>query len=133
MIFIDTSAIYALADRADPNHAAATECLASLLESRARLLTHNYVLVEAMALLQRRLGLDAALALAADVSAFEVEWITRQTHVAAVAALDEVGSRGVSLVDHVSFLVMEGRGVDRAFVFDQDFASRGFKTRPYEA
>lgn len=130
MIFIDTSAIYALADRADPNHADATECFAALLESRARLLTHNYVLVEAMALLQRRLGLDAALALAADVSAFEVEWITQQTHAAAVAALDAVGSRGVSLVDHVSFLVMEGRGVDNAFTFDQDFAAQGFKTRP---
>lgn len=132
MIFIDTSAIYALADRADPNHDDSTEYLAALLESRARLLTHNYVLVEAMALLQRRLGLDAALALAADVSAFEVEWITRQTHIAAVAALDEVGSRRVSLVDHVSFLVMERRGVDKAFVFDRDFAGRGFKTRPRE-
>lgn len=127
MIFIDTSAIYALADRADPNHARATERFATLLESGARLLTHNYVLVEAMALLQRRLGLDAALRLAADVAAFEVEWVTQRMHDAAVASLDEGGSRGVSLVDHVSFLVMTSRDVQRAFAFDEDFAVRGFE------
>ena len=127
MIFIDTSAIYALADRADPNHARATECFAALLESGAPLLTHNYVLVEAMALLQRRLGLEAALRLAGDVGAFEVEWITQRMHEAAVAALDEGGLRGVSLVDHVSFLIMENRGVREAFAFDDDFAARGFE------
>ena len=127
MIFVDTSAIYALADRADPNHAPATECFAALLGSEARLLTHNYVLVESMALLQWRLGLDTALRLAADVGAFEVEWITQRMHDAAVAALDDPGSRGVSLVDHASFLVMESRGVGEAFAFDEDFAARGFE------
>jgi len=127
MIFIDTSAIYALADRADPNHPAATECFAWLLESRARLLTHNYVVVESMALLQRRLGLEAALRLAADVSGFEVEWVTQRMHESAVAALQERGSRGVSLVDHVSFLVMDDRDVHRAFAFDDDFKARGFE------
>ena len=130
MIFIDTSAIYALADRADPNHAEAARCFAGLLESRTRLLTHNYLLVESMALLQRRLGLHAALALATDSSAFEVEWITPRTHAAAVSALDEVGSRALSLVDHVSFLVMEARGVHEAFAFDQDFEARGFELVP---
>ena len=127
MIFIDTSAVYALADRADPNHRRATECFAALLESGARLLTHNYVLVEAMALLQRRLGLDSALRFAGDVGAFEVEWITQRMHDAAVVALDDGGSRGVSLVDQVSFLVMESRGVHEAFAFDEDFAARGFE------
>ena len=127
MIFVDTSAIYALADRADPNHARAAECFATMLESDAGLLTHNYVLVESMALLQRRLGLDAALRLAADARTFEIEWITQRMHESAAASLAAAGSRGISLVDHVSFLVMEGRGVSKAFAFDQDFTTRGFE------
>lgn len=126
MTFVDTSAIYALADRADPNHQRAVKCFATLLESGARLVTHNYVIAESMALLQRRLGLQSALRFASDVRSFEVEWVTAPVHEAAVAALAENGSRGVSLVDHVSFVVMESRGLSRAFAFDADFGARGF-------
>jgi len=127
MILVDTSAIYALADRADPNHQLAVKCFATLLESGARLVTHNYVITESMALLQRRLGLQSALRFAADVRSFEVEWVTAPIHESAVAALGESESRGISLVDHVSFLVMQARGLERAFAFDADFAARGFE------
>src|SRR5262245_6691324 len=59
VIFLDTSAIYALADVGDPNHELGRSRLASIVEDGVRLLTHNYVLVESMALLQNRLGLEA--------------------------------------------------------------------------
>lgn len=127
MTFIDTSAIYALADRADPNHMRAIRCFATLLRSGSRLLTHNYVLIESMALLQHRLGLAAALSLAENAGAFEIEWITPTLHAAGVAALAETGSNGVSLVDQVSFAVMKQRGASRAFAFDDEFAARGFE------
>ncbi len=126
MTFVDTSAIYALADRADPNHQRAVKSFATLLESGARLVTHNYVITESMALLQRRLGLQSALRFADDVRSFEVEWVTAPIHEAAVAALADSGSRGISLVDHVSFVVMKARGLERAFAFDADFISHGF-------
>ena len=59
MIFPDTSVIYAMADQEDP------------LRERAKghfqaILTHDYVLVEAMALIQSRLRFAAALKLARD-------------------------------------------------------------------
>ena len=41
MIFLDTSAIYALADGGDPNHA--VERLQEILSFGEELLTHNYV------------------------------------------------------------------------------------------
>ncbi len=41
-------------------------------------------------------------------------------------ALAESGSCGISLVDHVSFVVMKARGLERAFAFDADFISHGF-------
>lgn len=60
MIFLDTSAIYALADVADPNHKRAKTNFQQALQSDEELLVHNYILVESTALLQNRLGLEQA-------------------------------------------------------------------------
>ena len=127
MTFVDTSAIYAWADAADPNHRTAVRALQRLLESGEDLLTHNYVLVESMALLQSRLGLAAATKFAADAKTFVVEWVDDDLHAAGVGALEASRKRRLSLVDHVSFLVMKRRGVDTAFAFDPDFTAAGFQ------
>lgn len=126
MIFLDTSAIYALADRADANHGRAKARFAGLIRADETFLTHSYVLVEAMVLIQHRLGLAATLAFARDAEAFEVEWVDGRLHKEAVAQLIAHGRRRVSVVDEVSFLVMRTRGVRTAFAFDRDFAAEGF-------
>lgn len=127
MIFIDTSAFYALADRADPRHGVARRRLEAAVASGEGLLTHNYVLVETTALLHRRLGLKAALEFARSARAFEMEWIDQDLHEAAVESLARSAKRGVSLVDHVSFLVMRARRVQSALAFDEDFVREGFR------
>jgi uncharacterized protein len=124
--FVDTSAIYAWADAADPNHRTAVRALQALLERGEDLLTHNYVLVESMALVQARLGFAAVMKLAADASTFVVEWVDDDLHAAGVSALQASGKRRLSLVDHISFLVMRRRRVETAFAFDPDFAVAGF-------
>ena len=127
MIFLDTSAIYAWADAGDRNHRVAVRRLQAILESGDELLTHNYVLVESMALLQARLGLSAATKLAKDAASFVVEWVDDDLHAVGVAELERTKKRQVSLVDHISFLVMKRRNVAMAFAFDPDFASAGFQ------
>lgn len=127
MIFLDTSAIYALADQTDPQHAPAKERLQAVLESGEGIFTHNYVLVEAMALIQSRLGLGAALRLARDSRVFDIEWVEEATHEEAVRRLARLGRRGVSLVDQVSFIVMRRRGARSALAFDADFEAEGFR------
>jgi len=126
MIFIDTSAIYALADRADPWHQAAKERFEGLLRGGERPLTHNYVLIESMALLQHRLGLDAAIQFGRDARAFVIEWIGEKTHEKVLNSLRVVSRREVSFVDHVSFFVMRSRGVRVALAFDRHFEAEGF-------
>lgn len=126
MIFLDTSAIYAWADAADPNHHTAVRHLQAILARGAPLLTHNYVLVESIALLQARLGLAAATKLAQDSTMFVIEWVDDDLHAAGMSELERSTKRHVSLVDHVSFLVMRRRKVETAFAFDPDFASAGF-------
>ena len=130
MIFLDTSVIYALADQADPQHENAKGRMQAALESREEILTHNYVLVEAMALLQSRLGLEAALGLARDSRTFDIVWVDEATHEEAMRRLNRQGKRRVSLVDQVSFLVMRRRGVRIAMAFDRDFEEEGFRLFP---
>lgn len=127
MIFLDTSAIYAWADGADPNHHAAVRRLQAALDSGDELLTHNYVLVESLALLQSRLGVGAALKLAKDATAFVIEWVDDELHASGIRELGRSKKRHVSLVDHISFLVMRRRHVTVAFAFDPDFSSAGFE------
>lgn len=127
MIFVDTSAIYALADRGDPRHAEAKKRFEALLADGQPLLTHNYVLVESLALVQRRLGTTAAIKLAKSASSFEVVWIDSGLHEEAVRRFARTTRRRVSFVDEVSFYVMKSRGIETAFAFDADFANRGFR------
>ena len=126
MIFLDTSAIYAWADTADPNHRAALRTLERILKESQAFVTHNYVLVEALALLQARLGTEAAIKLARDSKAFVIDWVDDDLHEAGVRELARSRSRKVSVVDHISFLVMRRRGLATAFAFDDDFAAAGF-------
>ena len=126
MIFVDTSAVFALASARDLKHYAARRQFDALLRTRRRLLTHNYVLSESMALLRGRLGWEAALAFASEARAFEVEWVDESLHDTAVAAL-RTAPRTVSLVDQMSFLVMRRRGIDEAFAFDRHFSAAGFR------
>lgn len=127
MIFVDTSAIYALTNRLDLRHAVATERFRSLLDAEERLLTHNYVLAEAISLLQRRLGVAAALSAAENADTFEIEWVDRELHAQALRRLAASAARRVSFVDQVSFAVMRRYGVTTALAFDQDFVVEGFR------
>jgi uncharacterized protein len=127
MIFLDTSAIYAWADAGDPNHRTSVRRLEAILEAREALLTHNYVLLESLALVQARLGLSAAVKLAKDSHAFVIEWVDEELHGVGLRELERSKQRHVSLVDHISFLVMERRNVGTAFAFDPDFTAAGFR------
>ncbi len=130
MIFIDTSALLALLDRDDAFHDAAATVLRGP-GGDSRILTHEYVLVEATAIAQRRLGLGAVRHLTDDLLPLaEIAWVDERLHAEAREALLAAGRRGVSLVDWTSFIVMRRHGVRRAFTFDQDFAEEGFEIVP---
>lgn len=125
-IFVDTSALYAVLDEDDPHHAEAASSLPTLLEV-ADLVTHNYIHMESHLLVRRRLGMVAAAALIDRLlPSMRTVWVDEGTHRAAVEAWRAGGGR-VSLVDHVSFIVMRTLEIDRAFAYDADFERRGFQ------
>lgn len=129
-VFVDTSALYALLDRDDDAHGHAAAAFPELLEHE-HLVTHNYVVVEMVALVQRRLELPAVRTLTQDLlPALETVWVTPEVHAAASGSLLAGLRRRPSLVDWVSFELMRRLDIETAFAFDADFAAQGFHTVP---
>ena len=126
MIFLDTSAIFALADARDANHDQARQLFDQALRTGQEILVHNYVVVESAALLQSRLGLNISLRFLDEAQAFHIHWISSTDHQQAVALLNDRSKRELSLVDCVSFVVMRQFGVSEALTFDSDFQQEGF-------
>ena len=118
--------IFALADVSDPNHVRAIALFKSALDSGEPLLVHDYIIVEATALLQRRLGADAALQFLSDSTAFQIHWLTAEDHQEAVDLLRLRRRRDLSLVDCASFVIMHRYAISEALAFDADFEREGF-------
>ena len=126
-VFIDTSALYAILDRDDANHPRAKEAWRALLARDESLATSNYVVLEATALVQHRLGMKAVAVLTREVlPVMAIEWVSEADHREATAALLAAGKRRLSLVDSVSFVLMRRLGIESAFAFDPDFEVEGF-------
>jgi predicted nucleic acid-binding protein len=126
-VWVDTSALVALLDTRDPNHARAHAIWERLRGGRPVLVTGNYVVAEAVAVLQRRLGMDAVDTLVDDIlPAVTVAWVDGAVHAAAINSLRAARRRGLSLVDCISFEQMRRLGITAAFAFDPHFEEQGF-------
>ena len=130
-VLIDTSAFFAVLDAGDEYHQRADEIWRSLVLGEERLLSTSYVLVETIALVQRRLGITALRVFQEDVmSLITIEWVDESSHRAAMTGLLSSGRKRLSLVDFVSFDAMRRFGIKTAFTFDRHFREQGFGCLP---
>lgn len=127
MILLDTSAIFALASDSDVNHVTAQKLIDKIYQEDNELSVHNYVVVEAITLLQSRLGFKAATQFSADVEKFRHIWVTQEIHKAAKQYWLKQAKSKLSLTDCVSFVVMLKEKIDIAFAFDKHFEQAGFR------
>lgn len=131
MIFVDTSAFYALLDGDDTEHSRALKLWEREPPGEGGLVTTNYVVLESMALLQSRLGMPAVRIFRdAILPLVRIEWIDEVAHAQAVSAFIAAARRGLSLVDLTSFETMRRLGIRSAFTFDRHFRQYGFETLP---
>lgn len=129
-LFVDTSALYALLDHDDPNHQSAKAFWSSLPDDETPI-THNCVLLETCALIQRRLGVEALRSLVDEVmQPISTLFVDEGLHQTAVATVLAARRREVSLVDRVSFEVMRRLSLTTAFAFDAHFTEFGFQALP---
>lgn len=131
MVFVDTSAILAILDPSDINHRRSLECWEDLLRRAQPLLTNNYVLVESIAVSQKRFGMQAVETLQIELIPFlQVEWIDEEQHAAILDKLLATNQRKLSLVDCSAFETMRRAGVETVFTFDEHFRGEGFQVMP---
>jgi predicted nucleic acid-binding protein len=127
-VFVDTSAFLAVLAADDEYHTAAAAIWRRLISDEEPLVTNNYVLVETVALLQRRVGLQAVRAFQSKVMpSLLVRWVDETLHEQALTSVLSANRRNLSLVDCTSFQTMRQDGINRAFTFDQHFAEQGFE------
>jgi len=125
--FVDTSAIFAFLDQHDGNHLLATRRFSWLTSSGFTAVTSNHVVVEACALLQRRIGLNAVRTFREEVLPLLVtRWVSERQHERGLSALLAANRRKLSIVDCVSFEIMRDNGIEKALAFDQHFEEQGF-------
>jgi len=131
MIFVDTSAFLAILTPADLNHSRAMQCWQDLLEEDQVLLTNNYVLVESIVIIQKRLGLSKVHDFQDKMLPFlAIEWIDEKQHNAALQRIFSTNRRQLSLVDCSGFETMRHLKIDKAFTFDSHFPEQGFDVIP---
>ena len=129
VIFVDTSAIFALVDRSDPAHGSTVEAFGQF--TPGSLVTHRYVVVEVAALARRRLGTGWIARIFDELlPTIDVAAVDDSTHHIALAEFRASGGAGPSLVDRTSFAFMRERDIESAFAIDRDFTVAGFNVIP---
>ena len=130
-IFIDTSALFALLAEEDSQHDTAVEVWGNLVEQQIVFFSNNYVLVEGMALIQNRLGLEFVHHMQSSIVPFvSLDWIDEECHQSIIDRLFVTNRRSVSMVDHSAFETMRRLDIQTVFTFDPHFREQGFSVIP---
>lgn len=120
----DSSAILALLDADDADHARATATADRIAIERRPSFVTNYIEAEAHALLLRKLGRAIARQWLLTGS-LPVLHVLPQEEERAKAILVTHADKDWSLCDAISFAVLEARGARMAFTFDRHFRQYG--------
>lgn len=126
-IFADTSGLFALLVKNDYMYVRARENFKYFAENNVQLVTSSFVLVETTALLQRRIGLAPVNDFNAKIlPLLEIVWVDDKWYAKAAQRLLAQNNRDISLVDCLSFEIMENLRIECAFAFDRHFEENGF-------
>lgn len=131
-VFWDTAAFVALGNRDDRWHAAAAQISADLEASDALLITTDAVLTETANLFSRAAWRKLARQLvdavwqSVDVGLAEVVRVDENLWRRGWQLFCERPDKNWSLTDCISFVVMQERGIARAFTADRHFEQAGF-------
>jgi uncharacterized protein len=129
-VFLDTSFAIALSAVTDQNHARAVQIAEQLELSNTRLVTTQAILLEIGNSLSKQRYRSAAIALLDSLSSdpnIDVVSLTDALYVAAFNLFRSRADKEWGLVDCVSFIVMQDRGISEALTADDHFNQAGFK------
>jgi len=129
LVFVDTSAFYAIKDLDDDHH---REAVTFVTNFTGRFITTNFIVDETITLALHKLGYKAARELGEEL------WTQKYASIAHVSKADQRAAwklfkkhddKEFSFTDCTSFVVMERLGLLYAFAFDEHFEQTGQFTR----
>jgi uncharacterized protein len=125
-VFLDTSGLLCIFDRADSRHQTASV----LFRQSKKLLTTNYVLAEFLPLvMSRKLHRTSSLFFLRDLVLLprpHLVWIDKTLHERAMKLIENRLDKNYSICDAVSFVVMRMRKITEALTTDHHFEQESF-------
>ena len=130
-VFADTSGLYALLLGSEDGHADIVGAFRNVLTSDRPLRTTSHVLIETIALLQSRIGLEPVRDFDEHVfPLLSVEWVSADLRRRGARRLSTENRRRLSLVDCVSFEFMRQQGISDVLGLDLHFEEAGYRLLP---
>lgn len=128
MIFVDTSALFALYKHDDPHHEKAVKTTRFIDQQSLQKVSSNLIISELLTLISMRVGKMKAIEAGKTLrtSGLVVYFIDTQLQEKAWNIFLKIKDKDVSFTDCSSFAVMESLGIRKAFSFDEDFIKYGF-------
>ena len=134
MIFVDTSAWYAVEVEDDINHERASKFLSLIASGKYAIsITTDYVLDETLTLLRSRRDLTSASTFIDKIkrsSSVRIFWIDESLFEKALAIFQKSNHKSWSFTDCTSFAFMRELSVSDAFTFDSHFREAAFQGLP---
>jgi predicted nucleic acid-binding protein len=131
-IFLDSSALVALADRRDPDHTTVADFVQTI-KGQALLVTTNYILDETVTVVKRRYGYQAAVRLGRIIRASEFCHyliLTAEDDARAWAAFEKYDDKAWSFTDCACLAVMQRLNIDEVLSLDAHFHQMGLQVWP---
>jgi predicted nucleic acid-binding protein len=125
MIFVDSSAWFAVYSLRDVNHARASNAIGTFRES---LVTSDYVVDETLTLLRARREDERALVFGncvVDGGLASIVSITTEDFLASWQVFQKFHDKEWSFTDCTSYVLIQRLGIRRAFAFDEHFQQFG--------
>jgi predicted nucleic acid-binding protein len=133
LIFVDTSALFAVANAKDEDFKRARDFLSQLAKEKVTLLVSNFIIAESYTLMLRKIGRDKAIEYVKNLrDTAEIERVSEDDENKAWQIILRYRDKDFSYVDATSFAVMERLGIKDAFSFDVHFEQYSFNRLPDE-
>ena len=133
IIFVDTSALFAIANAKDEDHKRARDFLSKLAEEKVILFVTNFVIAETYTLMLRKIGRDKAIEYIENLrNTAEIERVSEEDENKAWQIILRYRDKDFSYVDATSFAVMKRLGIRDAFSFDEHFEQYALNRLPGE-
>jgi uncharacterized protein len=135
-LFVDTSALVALANTSDDYHSSAVafrEKIRSRKTPYKLLITTNYVFDETMTLLKAVMRHDFVVSFGQslrDSNLFRIDWVTLEIEASAWEIFVKFRDKDFSYTDCTSFALMKSYQIKEAFAYDEHFDQFGYEQVP---